>query len=223
MIKLSIQQKEFLKNFYEMRSQAIQNSNRTYSGEKPRIDPKIEMYLSYIDNLLEIKELEGKIKVDELQKEIKALKEFQKLLIKDVDNLKSAYAKVSSEEREMRIKREEIMQAWNKANIALVEGEKINRIRRSSKLKVDIDEAVSKERENLSKKLTYAFDVFLCCTGRCEHKGKGSEPDLWLDAKKQIIRDFNDPKFQESPKLGDPNYNSGHSISADGYCNMGCC
>lgn len=23
--------------------------------------------------------------------------------------------------------------------------------------------------------------------------------------------------------LGDKNYSSGHSISADGYCNMGCC
>ncbi len=61
-------------------------------------------------------------------------------------------------------------------------------------------EMVRLERENLSKKLTRAFDVFLCCTGRCEHKGKGAEPDLWLDAKKQIIRDFNNPEFPEPPK-----------------------
>jgi hypothetical protein len=28
---------------------------------------------------------------------------------------------------------------------------------------------------------------------------------------------------KDKPKLGDSNYNSGHSIDADGNCNNGCC
>ncbi|TXH07891.1 MAG: hypothetical protein E6R04_11990 [Spirochaetes bacterium] len=56
---------------------------------------------------------------------------------------------------------------------------------------------LQKEREKVRKlfleKLNEEFDIFLCCTGRCEHKGRG-ESDLFLDAKKQIINQLTNLK-----------------------------
>jgi len=52
----------------------------------------------------------------------------------------------------------------------------------------EIKNVEQKAREEVFKKMEEEFDVFLCCTGRCEHKGKGEEPELWLSAKAQIIK-----------------------------------
>jgi hypothetical protein len=46
--------------------------------------------------------------------------------------------------------------------------------------------AREEERKKLIEQVREEFDVFLCCTSRCEHKGKG-ESELFLSAKKQII------------------------------------
>ena len=64
--------------------------------------------------------------------------------------------------------------------------------------------------------------------GSCEFCGQRPNdpfrklPDIGATGVEDFILTDNAEK-RKLAKVGDPNYSSGHSVNADGYCNMGCC